>query len=177
MFRRVPREEGRGGWPPRRPHRSFGVVEVGGAALLSAILVDARDIGAGEVVALEQERLAGGPGECVGEDVAEIEAGGVAPLAVAAERVAGAGCLIGRDGCYLGRRQVEETLEQPPSGLALAALDDDRDLDQRDGGDEALLVLLDEAGEGRPLGLVEQDGQNGRLSRTISAAGHARRSR
>jgi hypothetical protein len=49
----------------------------------------ARDVGSGEVFALEQQGFARGLGERVGEHVAEIESGRVAAFAIAAEGSAG----------------------------------------------------------------------------------------
>lgn len=45
-----------------------------------------RDVGVKEVVALEQQRLAGELGECITEAVAEIQTGRMTALAVAALR-------------------------------------------------------------------------------------------
>src|SRR4029079_14881043 len=56
------------------------------------------DIGPGEIIPLEEEWLAGCPGKCVGEDVAEIEPCGVVPSAEAAVGPSRLGHMLGVDG-------------------------------------------------------------------------------
>jgi hypothetical protein len=57
----------------------------------------ARDVRPGEIVALEQQGLAGGLGQRIGERVADVQAGGVAAATEAAESLAGDPCLISGD--------------------------------------------------------------------------------
>ena len=54
-----------------------------------SILEGRNDIGLPEIFAFEEERLAGGFGESVGETVAEVQAGGMATFAVVGETFAG----------------------------------------------------------------------------------------
>ncbi len=83
-------------------------------------------------------------------------------LAEAAKGCAGDLDLLRRHGNDLGVGEPEEPLEPLAPGLAFAALDDEGRLDARGGGDEPPRIVLDPAVEGRALGLVEEDGYDGR---------------
>src|SRR5918996_503435 len=66
------------------------------------------DVGLGEIVALEQQRLARGPRERVGECVADVQTGGVAAPAEATEGFTSDLGLIGGDRRDLDRRLAQE---------------------------------------------------------------------
>lgn len=74
------------------------------------------DLGAREVVADEEQRLAALPGEGVAEAVAKVEGGGVAALTVLRKCSAGE-CHL-RDGHRYGRhiQAIDGTVERPDAG-------------------------------------------------------------
>ena len=69
------------------------------------------DIRSGEIVTLEQQRLAGRLCECVGEAVSEVQCGRMIPLAEAAPCAARCFQVFHRDGHQLDLRTPQERVE------------------------------------------------------------------
>ena len=71
----------------------------------------ALDVGAGEVVALEQQRFAGGLAQCIAEAVAEIERSRMPALAEVAEGMPGCRQLLGRDGLDRNPGRLQQSIQ------------------------------------------------------------------
>lgn len=86
----------------------------------------AGEVGAGEVVALEEDGFAGGAGEGVREAVAEVEVGGVAAApAKVSVGLAGDARLLGGDGLDADAEPVEQIIETATEQGVFPAVDDD----------------------------------------------------
>jgi hypothetical protein len=90
----------------------------------------ATDIGLGEIIAFEQERLASRAGERVGEHVAEIETGGVTALAEASVRASRFGHVFRINGDDHNVGFLDERIEFASTGLAFAGLDNEGSFEQ-----------------------------------------------
>jgi hypothetical protein len=90
----------------------------------------ATDIRLGEIIALEQEGLARRAGQRVGENIAEIEAGGVTSLAEASVSPSRLGHLLRIDGDHDDLGLVDQRIEFAPTRLALPDLNDECRLEQ-----------------------------------------------
>ena len=91
------------------------------------------NIGVNEVVALEQQRLAQGFGERVGETIANVEPGGMATSAEPAKSVDRDLRLLRRDRRNLDWKIPEQPLEIGPARFAISAFNDERQFDSRNG--------------------------------------------
>src|SRR5947207_8120205 len=94
------------------------------AAAIVAPSGRATDISFGEIVALEEERLARRAGKRVGEHVAEIEPSGVTSLAEPPVRLSRLRHVFRVDGDHYDIRFVDQQIEFAPTRLALSCLDD-----------------------------------------------------
>ncbi len=84
-----------------------------------------------EVVALEQQWMAGCDGQGVGEAIADVQRGTVMAFAEAPKGVDSNHRLLGGNGGDLCSGQTKERLEVIAAGSALSPLDDERRLNSR----------------------------------------------
>jgi len=124
--------------------------------------VDGRNIGAAEVLADEQEWLAAGHSQGVGEAIAEVQPGGMATLSVAPPGRSGDLDLFGIDRNHLNFSAVQEKIQLAPSWLPPSSLDDQSALQDVAGGHQPVWVALDRNRERSPLRLVEEHRKNSR---------------
>jgi hypothetical protein len=137
----------------------------GGAGTVPARSAGRRrlEVGAAEILAPEQERLAGGLGERVGEAVTEVQpCGASAPSPVGAMGAAGEMRLLGRDRLDPDPRLLDQVVGGAARDRAASHVDAHRGLDEVDRREPQHRGGIERLGEAFAVGLGEQDGQEGR---------------
>ena len=116
------------------------------------------DVGLSEIIPLVKERLAGVPGECIGEAVAEIQPGRVTALAEIMESLA-------REMSLLHGKRFDDDAGPADKHIALAngfhsylAFENEGDLQEVRGADQAAVRVMNDLRVTGGLGLVEENG-------------------
>ena len=110
-----------------------------------------------EVLALEEQRLAGRLRQRIGKAVADVEPGGMAAAAVAAEGVDGDLGMPGRDADDIEAAIAQQQLEVRATPLPLATLDDEGKLDPGHRRDQPHRRRAQRSREALGVRLAQQD--------------------